>query len=182
MKTFRRLISCSLLLLWLPALTAGVLMVNTQEFLGGSKKPTTTKLRVESDRVRIETETGRGDVIIFRGDQQVMWIIDNKAKAYREMTKADVDRLGGQVIDMMAKMREQMEKMPPQQREMVEKNDEVKNGRHGGRRSTCQDGVHQSSQRAGDQSMDPATNTKVSAKVKSSVKSGPRLPISSGSP
>ena len=96
-------------------------MVNTQEFLRGSKKPTTTKLLVESDRVRIETETGRGDVIIFRGDQQVMWIIDNKAKAYREMTKADVDRLGGQVIDMMAKMREQMEKMPPQQREMVEK-------------------------------------------------------------
>ncbi len=122
MKTFRLLISCSLLLLWLPALTAGVFMVNTQQFLGGSKKPTTTKLRVESDRVRIETEeTGRGEVIIFRGDQQVMWIIDNKAKAYREMTKADADRLGGQAIDMMAKMREQMEKMPPQQREMVEK-------------------------------------------------------------
>ena len=41
--------------------------------------------------------------------------------ALKANRKADVDRLGGQVIDMMAKMREQMEKMPPQQREMVEK-------------------------------------------------------------
>jgi hypothetical protein len=122
MKPFRLFVCSSLSLLWLQALTAGVLMVNTQEFLEGSKKPTTSKLRVESDRVRIETgETSGSDVIIFRGDQQVLWIIDNKAKAYREMTKAGVERLGGQVNNLMAKMQEQIKNMPPQQRQMVEK-------------------------------------------------------------
>ncbi len=122
MNKFRLLICSSLLLLWLQALTAGVLMVNTQESFQGSQQPTTTKLRVEGDRVRIEMEgTGRNDVIIFRGDRQVLWMIDNKAKAYREMTKADVDRIGGQVNEMMAKMQEQLKNMPPQQRQMVEK-------------------------------------------------------------
>ncbi len=107
MNKFRLLICSSLLLLWLQALTAGVLMVNTQESFQGSQQPATTKLRVEGDRVRIEMEgTGRNDVIIFRGDRQVLWMIDNKAKTYHEMTKADVDRIGGQVNEMMAKMQE----------------------------------------------------------------------------
>ncbi len=37
MNTFRLLICSSLLLLWLQALTAGVLMVNTQESFQGSQ-------------------------------------------------------------------------------------------------------------------------------------------------
>ena len=73
MNKSRLLIGSSLLLLWLQALTAGVLMVNTQESFQGSQQPTTTKLRVEGDRVRIEMEgTGRNDVMIFRGDRQVL--------------------------------------------------------------------------------------------------------------
>ena len=69
----QRLLICSLLLLlWIEALDAGVLMVNTQESFEGSQPPVTTKLRVESDRVRIEMEgTGGNDVIIFRGDRQL---------------------------------------------------------------------------------------------------------------
>ena len=122
MNKYRPLVWSSLLLLWIEALGAGVLMVNTQESFEGSQQPTTTKLRVESDRVRIEMEgTGSNDVIIFRGDRQVLWMIDNQAKTYREMTKADVDRLGSQISGMMAKMQEQLKNMPPQQRQMVEK-------------------------------------------------------------
>ena len=122
MNKQRLLICSSLLLLWIEALEAGVLMVNTQESFEGSQPPVTTKLRVESDRVRIEMEgTGRNDVIIFRGDRQVMWMIDNNATVYREMTKADVDRLGSQISGMMAQMQEQLKNMPPQQRQMVEK-------------------------------------------------------------
>lgn len=116
------LICSSLLLLWLPALTAGVLMVNTQEFYQGSQQPTTTKLRVEGDRIRIEMEgTGKSDVMIFRGDRQVMWIIDHKAKVYREMTKADIGRLGGRASEIRAMMQEQLKNMPPERRQMVEK-------------------------------------------------------------
>ena len=123
MNRFRLLICSSLLLLWLQALTAGVLMVSTQEsFQGSQQQPTTTKLRVESDRVRIEMDgTERSDVMIFRGDRQVMWIIDHKAKVYREMTKADIDRLGGRASEIRAMMQEQLKNMPPERRQMVER-------------------------------------------------------------
>ncbi len=79
--------------------------------------------------------TGRNDVMIFRGDRQVLWMIDNQAKVYREMTKADVDRIGGQVNEMMAKMQEQLKNMPPQQRQMVEK---MMKSRMGGMAGTAQ--------------------------------------------
>ena len=123
MNKFRLLICSSLLLLWFQVLTAGVLMVSTQEFFQGSQQqPATTKLRVESDRVRIEMDgTERSDVMIFRGDRQVMWIIDHKAKVYREMTKADIDRLGGRASEIRAMMQEQLKNMPPERRQMVER-------------------------------------------------------------
>ena len=133
MKKFRLLICPWLLLSWLQALTAGVLMVSTQESFGGSPQPVTTKLRVESDRVRIEMEgTERSDVMIFRGDRQVMWMIDRKAKVYREMRKADVDRLGGRVNEIRAMMQEQLKNLSPERRQMVEKMIESKMSGMGG--------------------------------------------------
>ena len=122
MNKFRLLICSSLLLLWFQALTAGVLMVSTQEFFQGSQQSATTKLRVESDRIRIEMDgDGRSDVMIFRGDRQVMWMIDHKAKVYREMTKADIGRLGNRASEIRAMMQEQLKNMPPERRQMGEK-------------------------------------------------------------
>jgi hypothetical protein len=48
-------------------------------------------------------------------------IIDEKRKQYREMTKEDMQKLAATAGDAMAKMRETMKKMTPEQRAMMEK-------------------------------------------------------------
>src|SRR5512140_424243 len=57
---------------------------------------------------------------IFRGDKQVLYVIEPKEKTYREITKEDADALGSKMNDAMAKMQEAMKNMPPEQRAMVE--------------------------------------------------------------
>ncbi len=108
------------------SLNAGVVMVNSHESFQHAEQATTTKVFVDSDRVRIETEGEMGrSVMIFRGDKQTMWIIAPDKKSYQELTKEQVDRFGEQVGDRMAEMRKQMEEqlknMPPERRAMVEK-------------------------------------------------------------
>jgi hypothetical protein len=49
-----------------------------------------------------------------------MRTIDDEAKTYSEMTRADVDRLSGQMSGAMAQMQEQMKNMPPEARARVE--------------------------------------------------------------
>ena len=51
-------------------LNAGVVMVNSHESFQSGEQPTTTKVFVDSDRVRIETEGEFGrSVMIFSGRQ-----------------------------------------------------------------------------------------------------------------
>ena len=82
----------------------------------------TSQVQIEANHLRAETP-GRGQkqVVIFDGAKQVMWTINPEKKTYSEMTKADVDRLGGQVSDAMARMQEQMKNMSPEQRAMMER-------------------------------------------------------------
>jgi hypothetical protein len=60
------------------------------------------------------------NVTIFDGGKQVLYLIDPARKTYVEMTKADVDRLGAQVVGAAAQMQSQLEKLPPAQRAQME--------------------------------------------------------------
>ena len=107
-------------------LEAGVVMVNSHESFQDPGEPTTTKIFVDSDRVRIETAGEFGhSVMIFRGDKQLMWIVAPDRETYQELTKEQIDRFGEQIGDGMAEMRRQMEEqlknMPPERRAMIEK-------------------------------------------------------------
>jgi hypothetical protein len=82
----------------------------------------TGQMQIEPQRMRAEITDpqGRLQVVIFDGAKQVMWLIDPANKTYREMTKADVDRLGGQVNAALAKLQEQLKNLPPAQRAQIE--------------------------------------------------------------
>ncbi|HEX3703031.1 MAG TPA: hypothetical protein VHU82_06865 [Vicinamibacterales bacterium] len=84
--------------------------------------PRTHQIQIEKNRMRAETSRANGEkeVFLFDGAKQVMWIINYDKKTYSEMTKADIDRVGGQVNDAMAKMQEQLKSLPPEQRARVE--------------------------------------------------------------
>jgi hypothetical protein len=59
--------------------------------------------------------------LVFRGDKQILWILNAKEKSYTEMTEADAKALSEKVSQAMTQVQEAMKNVPPEQREMVEK-------------------------------------------------------------
>jgi hypothetical protein len=80
-------------------------------------KPDPTILLVQDGKVRYSQGTDTG--IILKGD--VMYIIDEKRKAYREMDKATMKAMMERAAAAMKQMQADMAKMPPAQREQMEK-------------------------------------------------------------
>lgn len=64
-----------------------------------------------------EREHGR---VIFRGDKDVMWVVNDGKKSYQQLDKAFFDQMGAQLTDAQAQMKAQLEKMPPEQRAQAE--------------------------------------------------------------
>jgi hypothetical protein len=97
----------------------GVLVVQTTTTNGTAR---TAQVQIEPQRMRTEIADGggAGQVIIFDGAKQVMYMINPARKTYSEMTKADVDRTGAQMSEAMAKMQEAMKNIPPAQRAQME--------------------------------------------------------------
>jgi hypothetical protein len=83
---------------------------------------TTTRVQIEKSRMRTDSigAGGENQSVVFDGGKQVVWIINNDRMTYSEITKADADRLGGQVSDAMAQMQEQLKNLPADQRARLE--------------------------------------------------------------
>jgi len=97
----------------------GVLIVEKATSGGNSQ---TNQVQIEAQRMRVDTTTPAGEkqAFVFDGARQTISIVNFDKKIYSEMTKADVDRMGGQVNDAMARLQEQMKNMPPEQRAQME--------------------------------------------------------------
>ncbi|HZP48321.1 MAG TPA: DUF4412 domain-containing protein [Vicinamibacterales bacterium] len=108
-----------------PAAADGILIVQKTTTPLGTQ---THNVQIEANRVRAEaggrpsTSPGPsgGQVVIFDGARQTLWIVDEGRKSYTEMTKADADRVGGQMSAAMSAIQEQLKNMPPEQRAQME--------------------------------------------------------------
>jgi hypothetical protein len=102
-----------------------------QRITSAGASPITTQAQVESTRLRaqITDQNGLAQVIIFDGQKQVLYVVDNTRKTYTEMTKADMERLQTQLQGAMAQMQAALEKVPPAQRAQMEA---LMKGRMGG--------------------------------------------------
>jgi hypothetical protein len=114
--TTRGALVAALCLAALPLRAADGLLIVEKTTSGGNTK--TNQIQIEPERMR--AETGDGQTVIFSGPKQTLWIVNDARKSYNEMTKADVDRMGGQLNDAMAKMQEQLKALPPEQRAQIE--------------------------------------------------------------
>jgi hypothetical protein len=86
------------------------------------EKQTVTKMYIEGDKLRIEQPGEEGSIIIiFRGDKNLVWMIEPGKKQYEETTKEDVLKMKEQLDQAKKMMEEQMKNMPPEQREQMEK-------------------------------------------------------------
>lgn len=95
---------------------AGVVIVETQ-----SDGARTTTLYVEGQRVRVETTADRGmQVFVFDGDADLFYVIDSANKTYRQMSRADLEKMVSQAGDALAQMKDTLDKLPPAQRKRVE--------------------------------------------------------------
>jgi hypothetical protein len=91
----------------------------------------TNKVEIDPNHMRAESTDSKGvkDIFIFDGARQVMEMVHPDRKAYTEITKEDVDRLGGQMSAAMQQMQAQMANLPPEQRARIEA---MMKGRMGG--------------------------------------------------
>jgi hypothetical protein len=97
----------------------GVLIV---EKTTSGDKSQTHQVQIEKDRMRAEVTGAAGELQVFMFDagKQTMSIVHPDRKTYSEITKADVDRLGGQMSDATAMLEQQMKGMSPEQRAQME--------------------------------------------------------------
>jgi hypothetical protein len=97
----------------------GILIVE-KTTTGGTVR--TSQIQIEKTRMRAESAgpDGRRQVFVFDGGAQIMRTIDYDRKTYTEITKADLDRMGGQLAGAMAQMQEQLKNLPPAQRAQME--------------------------------------------------------------
>ena len=99
----------------------GVILHQTSEDMRNGKKSSNTSY-VEANRVAIESnDGGRQMTMVYLADGNVMRMIDHSKKTVREISGDELEKMMGQVNEAMAKMQEQLENMPPQQRAMMEK-------------------------------------------------------------
>jgi hypothetical protein len=92
-----------------------------QKMTSASGTVTTHQIEIEKTRMRAESEAaGRKMTMIFDGTAQVMRTVDDAAKTYTEMSKADMEKMSAQMSGAMAQMQEQMKNMPPEARKKME--------------------------------------------------------------
>jgi hypothetical protein len=118
--TVRLVLAASMCLAGQPLLAAdGILIVEKRTAAGGTG---TSQIQIEKTRIRAESVDPNGgrQAFVFDGGTERLRIIDYGKKTYVEMTKADMDRLGGQVAGMMAQMQEKLKSLPPAQRAQME--------------------------------------------------------------
>lgn len=112
-----------------------------QSRMEGALGARTNQIQIERTRMRAESSDAKGEkqVMVFDGTKQVLDIIYIDKKTYTEMTKDDVEKMGGQLSDAMAQMQKQMANLPPEQRAQMEA---MMKGRMGGAGTAAAPKVH----------------------------------------
>ena len=96
---------------------AGVVIESETKSADQDKDARKTTMWIEKDRIRAESGSGG---FIFRGDKQVLWVLQEKDGKYMELTNEQIQKMGTQMSDAMAQMQESMKDLPPEQRKMME--------------------------------------------------------------
>src|SRR5262249_17315418 len=112
--------SAALAMLAAPLYAADGILIAQKTTSGTSTS--SSALQIEKTRMRAEMvdPSGRKRMIVFDGNAHVLRIIDDAAKTYTEITKADIDAISEQMAGAMAMMQQQMANLPPEQRAQME--------------------------------------------------------------
>jgi hypothetical protein len=98
------------------AASAGVYVETVSNNLKTNSSELAQKMYVQGGSGRFEDAEGRASII--KGD--TIYVIDQDDKTYVVLDKATMEQLGKQMSAAMEKMKEQLAKMPPEQRAQLE--------------------------------------------------------------
>jgi len=124
MRTTSAAIALSVLLL-APVASADVIVKVRETTDLGAKTPkvSTGSWIVGADRLAIRwddpPEAGHGR-FIFRGDKELIWVVDDRTKSYEQIDQAFLDQMTAQVTAMKSEMQAQLDKLPADQRAQAE--------------------------------------------------------------
>jgi hypothetical protein len=100
----------------------GVVIVATHTTTAQPGAKMTNKTYVDSDRMRMEAQAmGGTQIVIFRQDKGLFWIIDQKGKTYMEITKQDFQQMKAKMNETKSMMEEQTKHLTPEQQQMLKK-------------------------------------------------------------
>jgi len=99
-----------------------VVTVETRDLAADPPKVETQTIYLAPDKLAADGTDASGAKIsmVFRGDRDLLWSIDHGTKAYVELDRATLQKLGGQLDAAMKQMQEQMAQLPEEQRKVVE--------------------------------------------------------------
>ena len=95
--------------------TAGTVITLDQTVNGTQNRPQV--LYLEPDRLRMSSPEND---MIFRGDQNKVWVVRPEDKAYIELTPESMAQMKAQMDQMQAQMQQRLASMPPEQRKQME--------------------------------------------------------------
>ncbi len=110
-----------------PVASAGVYVETVSNNLKTNASELAQKMYVQNGSGRFEDAEGRASII--KGDS--IYVIDQQDKSYVVLDKATMEQLGKQLGAAMEKMKEQLAKMPPEQRAQMEQMMGIKSSGNG---------------------------------------------------
>lgn len=100
--------------------TAGVVVETVERNTKTGKTGDGTRMYIQGSAARFDQslDASRADYVIFRDD--VLYIVETGERSYTTMDRRSVEAMAGQMGSAMKEMREQLAKLPPDQRKMME--------------------------------------------------------------
>jgi len=102
-------------------LHAGIIIKSIEQKFRGSIVQLDSVLYIDFDRIRIDTQGPFSDEsFIYNASNDIFWMINFKNKTYTEITPKDRAAMKNKLQEAMAIYKDQMQKMPPEQKIMMQ--------------------------------------------------------------
>ncbi len=94
-------------------------MVMETSRLADGKVLETTVLRIDGDRLRVDTDGGENSVV-YHADQQLLWMLDHGDRSYFEIDQEMTAGLARSIDRLNKEARSRLGSLPPEQRKSLE--------------------------------------------------------------
>lgn len=115
-------LAAGLALIAAPALADTTLNFELRDFKKKEPGTSTQVCRIAGHNMAVDVAGAEQARLIFVGEKQTLYIINDKDRNYMELDKAGMEEMAAEIDGASAMLQAQLAKLPPEQRAMMEKN------------------------------------------------------------